>query len=144
MVAVPGATPDTTPVPLTTVAMLLFALVHVPPPASVNDVVDDTHTLSVPEIAPGNGLIVTGIEVLQPVVVSVKDIVAVPPETPVTTPLPPLVPAMLLLLVVHVPAPEALLSVVVRPIHAAVVPDILAGKANIVTVLVAVFPVPAV
>ncbi len=144
MVAVPGATPDTTPVPLTTVAMLLFALVHVPPPASVNAVVDDTQTLSAPDIPPGNGLIVTGTEVLQPVDVSVKDIVAVPPDTPVTTPLPPLVPAMLLLLVVHVPEPDASLSVVVSPTQAAVVPDMLAGKGKIVTVVVAVLPAPAV
>ena len=59
IVEVPAATPVTIPVdPI--VALLTSLLLHVPPAVtSVNEVVDPTQTAFVPEIAAGNGLIVT-------------------------------------------------------------------------------------
>ena len=53
---VPTATPVTAPVAATTVAAVVVALLQVPPPtaASVNAVVEPTHTLVVPVIAGGN------------------------------------------------------------------------------------------
>ena len=59
MIAVPADTPVTTPVPGTTVTTVVVLLLHVPPPASLNVVVDPTHTDAVPEIAEGNGFTVT-------------------------------------------------------------------------------------
>ena len=51
--------PVTIPVVLPTVALSVLLLVHVPPPASVRLVVNPTHTVDVPVIAAGNGLMET-------------------------------------------------------------------------------------
>ena len=60
MVAVPTATPVTTPVVIFTEAIPLLMDVHVPPDvAEVSDVEAPTHTLPIPEIAAGSGLTVT-------------------------------------------------------------------------------------
>jgi hypothetical protein len=66
MVVVPAKTPDTTPVPETTVATLVVLLLHVPPPASLSEVVEPTQTEGVPLIADGNGLTVTTRVAVQP------------------------------------------------------------------------------
>jgi len=67
IVAVPAAAPVTTPVPEITDATAELLLLHEPPPvASVNVVVDPTHTASVPPIDAGAGLTVNGVVTLQP------------------------------------------------------------------------------
>jgi len=69
MAAVPDVTPDTTPVPDTTVAVLVELLLHVPPlPSGSNkDVVAPMHTLVVPVTTGGNGLMVINAVLEQPV-----------------------------------------------------------------------------
>ena len=67
MVEVPDVTPVTTPVPGTTVATVVVLLLQVPPPASLNVVVDPIHTNVVPEIDDGNALTVTVATAIQPV-----------------------------------------------------------------------------
>lgn len=142
--AVPAATPLARPVPGTIVATLVLPLVQVPPPASVSCVFDDTQRFNEPDIGLGNGLTVTGVLVVQPVEVSLNEIVDVPVDTPVTTPLPETTVATLVLVLVHVPAPDASLRPVVKPRHAKGLPDMLAGAGKTVTVVVAVLPAPAV
>lgn len=66
MSATPADTPDTLPVVLVTVAMLVLLLAQVPPPVAVRAVVAPSHTLVVPLMAPGNGLTVTVIVLRQP------------------------------------------------------------------------------
>ena len=67
MVEVPDAIPLTTPVPGATVATVVVLLLHVPPPASLNVVVEPRHTDAVPVIDEGNGLTVTIVVAIQPV-----------------------------------------------------------------------------
>jgi hypothetical protein len=58
-VAIPAATPLTTPVPPPTVAIAVLLLVHVPPAgAEVSVVEDPTHIAADPEIADGSGFTV--------------------------------------------------------------------------------------
>ena len=64
---VPFATPDTIPVDVPTVAADVLLLLHVPPPASVNAVVEPAQTLAVPVIAEGRVLTVTTVVFWQPV-----------------------------------------------------------------------------
>ena len=56
---VPGTSADTMPVEDPIVAMVVLPLLHVPPGALLNVVVNPTHTPRDPVIADGNGLIVT-------------------------------------------------------------------------------------
>jgi hypothetical protein len=67
IVAVPPATPPTTPVTRSTVATEVGVLVHVPPPASVNGVVEPWQTVVTPLIAAGNGFTVIMVVAKQPV-----------------------------------------------------------------------------
>ena len=65
---VPEATPVTIPELVPTVASVTLLLNHVPPGvASVSVVVKPMHTLSVPDIAAGNGLTVTTVVEVHPV-----------------------------------------------------------------------------
>ena len=57
----PAATPPTTPVLEPAVATDASLLLHVPPPPSVNVIVDPVQTDEGPEIADGNGFTVTGV-----------------------------------------------------------------------------------
>ena len=63
---VPTLLPVTTPVFNPIVALPLL-LVHVPPPASLNVIVEPRHTVLAPKIAVGNGLTVTVVVVMHPV-----------------------------------------------------------------------------
>jgi hypothetical protein len=85
IIAVPAATPVTTPVELM-VATPVLLLLHVPP-GVISDklVVRPTQTLSVPVIAAGFGLTVMITVAIQPTG-DVAVMVTVPAETPVTTP----------------------------------------------------------
>lgn len=124
MVEVPAATPETIP-DEDTVALLVLLLLHVPAPPSVSAVVAPMQTLGLPLIAPGNGLIVTGMDVVQPVP-SVKVIDVVPLVTPDTWPLAGSTVATLVLLLFQVPVPSV--NIVTDPIHAWVTPVIAPGS----------------
>ena len=68
MVTLPGTTPDTTPVLISTVATLDVALVQVPPKvASVKIIVCDWQTFMIPPIGPGDWFTVTVVVLKQPV-----------------------------------------------------------------------------
>ena len=68
MVVVPANTPVTTPVPATTVAIVVPPLLQVPPVvASLRVVVAPLQTWVVPEMVTGNGLTVTVSEDEHPV-----------------------------------------------------------------------------
>ncbi len=140
--AVPILTPDTTPVPATTVATAPSLLLHTPPLTAVLSVVVHTsHTVSVPAIELGAADIVTTAVTRQ-----VDDVayvmIDVPALTPVTTPVPDTTVALAGLLLLHVPPLVALLSVVVVPIQADSVPPIAPGAAVTVTSRVATQPLP--
>ena len=67
MTDMPAAMPLTMPVTVTTVAIVVPVLLHVPPMlVSVRLVVDPAHTVAVPSIAAGSGFTVTGVVTLQP------------------------------------------------------------------------------
>lgn len=67
MVAVPGVTPVTMPVPAPTVAMVVEPLVHAPPEGvEPNVVVLPWHTVSVPVITEGWAFIVIAFTAKQP------------------------------------------------------------------------------
>jgi len=142
MTDVPADTPVTTP-PAVIVATAGVALLHVPPPvASLNVVVDPSHTFNVPVIAAGIGLTVTVLVTKQPVP-KVYDITDVPPDTPVITP-PAVIVATAGVALLHVPPPVASLKVVVEPAHTVAVPVMAAGNGFTVTVAVTKQPVPRV
>jgi hypothetical protein len=65
--AVPADTPVTTPVPETIVATPVLLLAQVPPPASLNAVVNPAQTVGVPDIADGSGLTVLTAVAMHPV-----------------------------------------------------------------------------
>ena len=78
MVAVPCATPETTPEALPAVAIVALLLVHVPPPTALPSVVvEPAHTVSVPVI----GDEVPEVIVADPVIDAVQEAVAVDAET---------------------------------------------------------------
>lgn len=101
-------------------ATLVLLLLHVPPPVvSLNVMLSPTHIVDDPMIADGAADTVTTVVLVQlPAAVNVM--VAVPDDTPVTTP--PVTVAMLVLLLLHVPLPADELSVVVDPAHTVPVP----------------------
>jgi len=108
--------------------------------ASVNVVVEDTHTFVVPLIAAGNGLTVNTDVVVQPVTGNVYIIVEVPAATPVTTPVPETTVATDDVLLVQAP-PPASLSADVAPMQADNVPVIADGNGLTVTGAVIKHPV---
>ena len=148
ILAVPPATPLTVP-SVPTVAIAPLEVLQVPPAAaSVSAVVEPAHTVAVPVIAPavGNGLTVTvavAAAVPQPLV-TVYDIVVVPPERPLTTPDVLTVPTAVFV-ELHTPPVIPSAKLIVDPAHT--VPE--AGEiipafapALTVTTVVAVQPEP--
>ena len=129
MVAVPAATPVTTP-DAVTVATPVLLLVHVPPAvASVSGVVNPTQTDNVPVIAGGKGLTVTTtVGAIQPVG-NVYVMVAVPAALPVAVVvlLGPSMTETLPLLLAHVPPAVTELRLVVKPWHTVSMPVIADG-----------------
>lgn len=133
MVAVPTATPVTTPAELTLAIDALLEL-HVPPVvASVSVVVTPVQTDEAPDIAPIVVAAFTTIVVVREVdpqlFVTVYDIVAVPALIPVTTP-EALIVATEVAELLQVPPVVASLSVAVAPAQIVVVPVIMAGVAG--------------
>jgi hypothetical protein len=140
IVAVPAATPVTTPVEASTVATALDDDQTPPAVALVNVVAEPAHTSVVPLIAAttGRALTVTACvtKLVQPFAfVMVYVIVAVPAETPLTTPVEASTVAVAVLDDVQTPPAGVLASVVVAPAHTLVVPVIAVttGKVLIVT-----------
>ena len=137
MTEVPIAAPYTKPDEEPIVALELL-LVHVPPPALVNGVVNPIHTCVAPLIGAGNGFIVTVFIARHPVG-GVKVITEVPAETPVTMPVPAPTVAFALLLL-HVPGPKSA-NTVVRPSHTTAIPVMGDGSEFTVTTVVVMQPV---
>ncbi len=137
--------PVTTPVVNPTVAIPVALLLQVPPPASLNVVVKPEHTVSVPNIADGNGLTVTTAVIIHPVgsvyvIVAVLAVATVPPVTiPVVKPTVAIPVALLL----QVP-PPASLNVVVKPEHTLRLPNMVVGNGFTVTTAVVKQPEPIV
>jgi hypothetical protein len=147
-----GPTDETIPVftigigPGTTVAIVVFELLHVPDGiASLSMVVKPEHIEVIPVIAGGRGLTVTIVEAAQPVPMSVYVIVVMPPGLvgvpPVTTPEKGVTVATILVLLLHVPLGVPSLSVVVWPAQMVVLPDITVGNAFTVMVSTLAQPV---
>jgi hypothetical protein len=135
------ATPFTTPDEEPTEAVAGVLLLHVPPVVILVSVMDEPrHTLPGPEIAAGNGLMVTMADVLQPVP-RVYSIAAVPAATPDTIPVAPAAATDGAPLD-QVPPGVGLDNVVVPPAHVLIVPVMSAGSALTVTVCVRKHPVP--
>jgi hypothetical protein len=111
MVAVPAATPVTTPVELFTVATAALLVVQAPPvlPFEVKVVLPVPHIVCVPLKVPALAAAVTvtvrvAVALVQPPVpVTVYVMVAVPAATPVTTPVELFTVATAALLVLHAP-----------------------------------------
>ena len=143
IVVLPAATPVTTPVDASTVAVAVLLELQTPPAvALVSVVVEPTHTPVVPLIAAttGNPLIVTAVvtELVQPFAfVYVYVIVALPAVTPVTAPVIELTVATDVLLDVQTPPDVVFVKIVLDPIHALVVPPIAASVGNAFTFTVA-------
>lgn len=141
MLATPAVPAVTTPVEASTEAMVALLLVHVPP-----EVVDDRVEVApeqidvLPDTVPGVGLTVSMAELMQPVEVSLKLITELPASSAVTAPEEEPMMATDPLLLVHVPVPDALVSVVVVPEQSVREPPIAAGSATTVTVRVATQP----
>ena len=126
----PAVTPLTIPA-LVIVAFPLLIL-HVPPPASLNEVVNPTQTVKTPDIDEGKASTVTTAVVMQPEPRAYV-IMAVPAVFPDTMPV--LDPTVaLVLLLIHVP-PPASVKAVVDPTQTFRLPAILAGAVFTVTVV---------
>jgi hypothetical protein len=142
-------TPVTIPVVLvavTTVALAMLLLLQSPPadPDDVSVMVDPTATavgpLSVPAF--GIAITVTTALALQPVAVSVNDILTVPMDTPVTTPVADPTLAMPVELLAQVPLPVVSDNVMAEPVHTVSGPRIGEGLAITVTTAVEIQVVP--
>jgi hypothetical protein len=117
-------------------------LAHVPAPdASVNVADVPGQTVRAPEMADGIGFTVSTAVAVQPVAVSVNVIVVVPAATPPATPEAAPIVAVAGVLLTHVPAPDASLSVTVAPGHMESVPATAAGNGFTVSTFVVVQPV---
>lgn len=120
------------------VATDVVLLAHVPPVTEFdNTVADNWHTAKLPVIGPGAAFTVTTFVTGDPHQIP-YDIVVVPAETPVTTPVVASIVAIEGSALVHVPVLVVFVSVVVAPSHTVAVPPIAATVPTTVTVLVAV------
>lgn len=130
---VPAVTPVTTPVVEPTVAMAVDELLQVTPPLPVSVIPDPTHTDEAP-LMEGRPLTVTTAVALQPAPIEYVT-VANPGETPLTNP-PPVIVAVVVGVMLHVPPVVASLSAVVLPWHTWSTPAM--GDGDELTVTVAV------
>lgn len=134
IVATPGDTPVTTPVVDTTVAIEVAPLLHVPPPASLSVIVAPVQTDDSPAMGDGNGSTVTTFVEEHPDV-AVYDMVVVPAETPLTTPVEEPIVATDVVLLVQWPPVVASAIVIVEPTQTSEGPVIVPGGDTIVTVI---------
>jgi len=139
---VPEDTPVTTPVPLTTVAIVVLPLAHVPPVVpSVTVIVEPTQNGEDAEIADGVVLTVTIVVAVQPVP-SEYVITDVPDNTPVTTPVLLTTVATVVVPLDQVPPVVPSVNVIVVPEQNADEADMADGNAFTVTTVVVKQPVP--
>ena len=107
--------PDALPDVATIVAIAVLLLVHVPPGNVFVSVVElPSHTLAMPPIAEGRGVMVSLKSVAQPSAVRYP-IIAVPAEMPATRPVAEPTVATPVPKLLHVPPVVALLKVVAEP-----------------------------
>lgn len=142
MAVVPVVRPVIAPVADPIVATEVVALAHVPPVvASVSVMLAPTHKADGPLIAAGNGFTVTVVFLKHPPG-AVYVTIAVPAETPVTTPVD--VPTVTVeAAVLHDPPAVTSASVIVLPpAHTLTGPVMTSGKALTVTVAIAIQPAP--
>ena len=113
-------------------------LLHTPPAVTSLKVVvpPPEHKVVTPVIAAAP-LTVTTVVLKQPVDVAVYVIVAVPGATPVTIPVADPTVAILVLALVHVPAPAASVSGIVDALHKGVLPVIAGAKLTVTAAVVA-------
>ena len=141
-VAGPAAIPVTDPVVEFT-DTVISAVLHVPPPASLNMIVEPEQTAPDPKIFVGNGFTVKILVVLQPVGMEYV-IFTVPEDVPVVIqPLLPIV-ATVALLVLHVPPGVRSVRHVDKPIQTSGVPVMATGIGLTVSVVLVVQPVGSV
>jgi len=139
---VPDDTPVTTPVPLTTVAIVVLPLAHVPPVVpSVKVIVEPTQNGEDAGIANGVVLTVTIVVAVQPVP-SEYVIIEVPDNTPVTTPVPLTTVAMVVVPLDQVPPVVPSVNVIVVPEQNGDEAEIADGIELTVTTVVVKHPVP--
>jgi hypothetical protein len=126
--------------PATAIAVLL--LLQVPPVVAEDKVLVAPRQMPVvPVIDAGAGLTVRMADLAHPVEDSVNIMLEFPAETALMVPLVAPMVATVVLLLLHVPAPDALVSVADVPAQSESVPPILAGRAITVTTLVVKHPV---
>ena len=139
MVAGPDETPPIRPV-ASIDAIVVADELHVPPAVlSLSMEVIPAHMDVMPVIAEGSAFTVTTALLVQPRP-SAYVIVAVPPAMPVTLPLRASILAMAVLLLLHDPPPDELLSAAAVPTQKAITPDIVPEVALTLTVFVALQP----
>ena len=131
--------PETRPLPEPTVATAVLLLVHVPPPASLSREVAPSHTFKLPDIGAGKGSTLTVFVVAQPFT-SVKSILAVPADMPVTIPDADPTVAIAVLLLLQVPAGLASLKTMVDPAHTRLSPVMATGNGSTVNDMLVVHP----
>ena len=120
----PLYTLDTIPVAEVTVAIVVFPLLHEPPPtALLNVIVALRAHKDVGPVIGSSGFTVTVVVAKQPPAIEYV-IGAVPGATPYTTPEVRPIVAIPVALLTHVPPGALLLNVVVLPWHSVVTPDI--------------------
>jgi hypothetical protein len=148
MPATPPVTiPPPAPGPGVIVAIVVAALVHVPPViALLNVVVRPEHTEVLPVMAVAGGAITVTVAVGDPHPLEYV-MTDVPPVTPVTTPPPAPGPGVTIATVagalLQVPPVIASLNVMLNPVHTLVSPDMGPGTFVTVTIVVFVHPVKA-
>lgn len=141
IVAVPAATPVTSPLNEPTVAIPVAELLHIPPPlTSARVVIPPTQTVAVPVIGAGDGFTVIVLETLHPDN-GKQIIVTVPTATPVTIPLKLPTVAIADPELDHVP-PVAHVNVIELPAHTVPGPNIGAVTGLTVTGFTAEHPAP--
>ena len=141
IIAVPASAPPTVPVPTPTTATEISLLDQTPPAViSVSAIVNPAQTFVVPVMAAGSAYTVTIVLARQPVG-KVYVTIAVPAETPVTTP--ELLPTDNIVVpeVLHVPPGDASVSVTVSPAQTCKMPLMADGKGSTIKGAVLMQPV---
>jgi hypothetical protein len=139
---VPVVAPVTVPEERPTEATDVLPLLHVPPVVVFpNDTVKPAHTVSVPDISDGNGFTVMVVIMIQPVGKAYVT-EAVFAATPVTTPVPGITVATVVLPLAQVPPLVASFNADVRPTQMLAVPPMFGGNGLTVTIVLTWQPVP--
>lgn len=145
IVAVPAVVPPVTLPDASTVAISVLLLLHVPPlAASASVIIAPAHTADGPVIAGGGVFTDISVLAVQPEPIAYTA-VAVPPDTPLNTPVSGSIVAIEVGVTLHIPPVSASVNVIVVPgtRHTDDGPPIGGGTGFTVTTAVAGQPVPA-